>query len=120
MLSLFKRKPAEAGSTFKERVEHFLNWYSEVAPRFTAVIESKKCPDLNDEVNAAVDKLRPRFAWVFGAGPDKNGNSFTLTGEANPHLQLLTLYWLSRAPKIDGWTFYAARQPGEIKGSHME
>lgn len=60
------------------------------------------------------------MAWVFGPGADGVGHSFTLSGEGVLHRQLLTLYCVSRAPKLKGWTFYASRQPGPIEGIGME
>jgi hypothetical protein len=66
-----------------------------------------------------VDEFLPAFAWVFGPGANGKGHSFTLSGEGNIHRQILALHWLSHAPVIGGWTFYAARQPGEIEGHRI-
>jgi hypothetical protein len=121
MFSLFKRKPAGiAEATFKTRVQQFWTWYAEAAPRFYQTIQAGKCPTLANEVNTMVDKIIPGFAWVFGPGANNQGHSFTLSGEGNLHLQLLAIYWLAQAPSLPGWTFYAARQPGSIRGHRME
>jgi hypothetical protein len=121
MLSLFKRKvPPHTDFTFKQRVERFWAWYAQVAPRFYSVIESKNSLSLAGEVSSNVDKLIPGFAWVFGPGENNVGHSFTLSGEGDPHRQLLSIYWLSRTPKLSGWTFYASRQPSSIRGQRME
>ena len=121
MFSIFKRSPeAKPKPTFKARVEDFWKWYSEVAPRFYQTIEAKKCSSLAVEVSAKVDELLPGFAWVFGPGKNKNDHSFTLSGEGVLHRQLLTMFWLSRAPELPGWTFYSARQPGSIQGMRMD
>lgn len=121
MLSLFKRKSRlVVDLTFKQRVESFWQWYARVAPRFHKVIESKNSLTLAEEVSANVVKLLPGFAWVFGPGENNAGHSFTLSGEGDPHRQLLSIYWLSRAPKLSGWTFYASRQAGSIRGQRME
>ncbi len=121
MLSLLKRKaPVAADATFKTRVQRFWEWYAQVSPRFYQVIEAGKCPTLAEEVSAKVDELIPGFAWVFGPGADGQGHSFTLSGEGNLHRQLLAIYWLAHAPSLRGWTFYAARQPGSIRGQRME
>ncbi len=121
MLSLFKKKPvADATLTLKTRVEKFWTWYTDVAPRFYETIEAKKCADLASEVSARVRDLFPGFAWLFGPGENKVGHSFTLSGEGNIHHQLVTQYWLSRAPTLAGWTFHASRQPGPIKGHIIE
>jgi hypothetical protein len=121
MLSLFKRKSAPVNEpTFKNRVQLFWEWYTNVAPRFYAVIESKNCPSLAEEVSENVDKFIPGFAWVFGPGENGDGHSFTLSAEGDPHRQLLSIYWLAQAPKLNGWTFYAARQPSSIRGQRLE
>lgn len=121
MLSLFKRdKSIPTTLTFKTRVAQFWAWYAEVAPRFYETIEARKCPDLTSEVSAKVEELVPGFAWVFGPGEHERGHSFTLTGEGDFHRQLLTQYWLGQAPTLSGWTFYAARQPGQIRGQHLK
>lgn len=119
MLSLFKRRPKPASLTFKARVEAFWDWYAQVADRFYQTIEAKRCTDLTGEVSQKVDELLPGFAWVFGPG-ENDGHSFTLSGEGDLHRQLLTQYWVSRAPTLTGWTFYPARQPGRIDGIRME
>lgn len=114
MFSFFRRKPTPPPElTFNERVDAFWKWYSDVADRFFQTIESKHCADLADEVSAKVDELLPGFAWVFGPGED-GGHSFTLSGEGIMHKQLLALHWLSRAPRLRGWTFHASREAGAI------
>jgi len=106
-------------ASFKQRVESFWTWYQEVGPRFYQTIEDGRCPDLADEVVAKVDELFPPLAWVFGRGPSEvGGHSFTLSGEGVRHKQFLTEYWLEQAPQIEGWTFYASRQPGELNPEH--
>ena len=121
MFSLFKRAAAvKQELTFKTRVRQFWKWCSEVAPRFYQAIEDKKCPSLATEVSTKVDELLPGFAWVFGPGANDNGHSFTLSGEGVLHRQLLANFWHSQAPSLPGWTFYAARQPGSIKGQRIE
>jgi hypothetical protein len=120
MFSLFKRKTSpEAELTFKTRVQSFWDWYRQVAPRFYQTIEAGKCPSLAEEVSGKVDELIRGFAWVFGPGEGGKGHSFTLSGEGNPHRQLLAIFWHSQAPKLDGWTFYPARQPTDIKGRRI-
>jgi len=120
MLSLFRRKAVRPPPTFNERVDAFWKWFREVAPRFFKTIEAGHCATLSDETSAKVDEILPGFAWVFGPGAEGRGHSFTLSGEGNIHRQLLALHWLARAPALDAWTFYAARQPGEIKGHVIE
>src|SRR5688572_1960039 len=120
MLSLFKRgHTPKSLPTFKERTEAFWDWYAGVAARFYETIEAGNCEVLAKEVGKKVNELLPGFAWVFGPGEGGVGHSFTLSGDGDPHKQLLALYWRSRAPQIPGWTFYPSRQPGEIDGMTM-
>jgi len=115
MFSFFKKKPLPPATLwFKTRVRLFWEWYESVADRFYAAIEAKRCPELADEVSKRVDEFLPEMQWVFGPGENNVGHSFTLTGEGVVHRQLLCEYWLSRAPRITGWTFYDARQPGQF------
>ena len=75
------------------------------------------------ETDEMMNQLLPGFAWVYGpgaAGYGEPGRSLTLSGEGVSHRQLLAVYWASRAPRLDGWTFYASRQPSppEIIENH--
>lgn len=118
---LFKKPEAEpAGQpdelTFKERVETFWIWFSGVSERFYQTIETEGSGALIEEISGKVDELFPGMAWVFGPGADEKGHSLTLSGEGILTKQLLAAYWLSRAPQLQGWTFYAARQPASDPG----
>jgi hypothetical protein len=119
MFRFFKKRPPRREMTFKARVQHFWDWYVEVAPRFYEVIEAHKSPSLALEVSAKIDELFGGFAWVFGRG-EGSGHSFTLSGEGNPHHQFLTMFWHSLAPNLQGWTFHPARQPGAIEGNILK
>jgi hypothetical protein len=120
MFSIFKKQETrDTNQTFKRRVEGFWDWYGQVAPRFYKAIEEGNCASLATEISEKVDELGPGFAWVFGPGA-KSGHSFTLSGEGILHKQLLTQYWLSRAPELPGWTFYSERQRGSITGIRMK
>jgi len=122
MLSFFRRKtpttPFE--KSFKERVAEFWETFANAAPRFLATIDAHRCADLEQETSSMVDKLSPELAWVYGPGANNQGHSLTITGEGIEHRQLLARYWLSQAPEIPGWTFYASRQAGPIKGHVIE
>jgi hypothetical protein len=122
MFSLFKRKTSQSLEPgFKTRVQDFWRWYADVAARFYQTIENKDSAALEPEVSAKISELLPRFAWVFGPGPNDSGHSFTLTGEGNLHLQFLTEYWMKQAPVLEGWTFYSSRQPStDLEGWRIE
>lgn len=100
--------------TLMDRVTAFWEWYVSVADRFYAEIESGRCADLEPEVTAKVHELLGGMAWVFGPGANGAGHSFTLTPEGDAHRRLVAQYWLALAPEIDGWTFYASKQPSEM------
>ena len=108
------KKRFDPPATFKARVERFWKRYAQVAARFYKMLEEEKESAVGAETRELVDELLPDFAWVFGpgeAGYGEAGRSFTLSGEGVLQRQLLALYWASRAPNLDGWTFYASRQP---------
>ncbi len=114
---MFRRRSRQlAPPSFNQRVDAFWAWFQAVAPRHYETIEAGKRASLTDETSGKVDELCPECAWVFGPGADGKGHSFTLSGEGIIHRQLLALQWLSRAPAIENWTFYASSQPGSIKG----
>jgi hypothetical protein len=118
MLSFFRKKAAPR--TLKEKVAAFWEWYAANAARFYATIEAKRCGDLQPEVSEAVDRWLGGMAWVFGPGANEQGHSFTLSGEAVLPRQFVAEYWLSKAPSLEGWTFYASRQPSrEVKGFEL-
>ena len=106
--------------TFKSRVQKFWRWYTEVAPRFNQTIAAGACDTLTTEISTKVNELADALAWEFGPGAGDCGHSLTVSGEGNLHRQLLTIYWLERAPSLPGWTFYPARQAGSIKGYRID
>ena len=119
----FKKSQQVAGSenesemTLKQRVDGFWTWFAENAARFYETIEDKRCGDLTEEMSDAIDRWLTGMAWVFGPGPDRQGHSFTLSGEGIVAKQFIADYWQSRAPNLTGWTFYSSRQPSEDGGS---
>lgn len=100
-----------ASLTLKERVAWFWEWFSASAERFHEAIEAHQCAELQPETSQAVDRWLPHMAWVYGPGENKAGHSLTLSGEGTLPKQFVAEYWLSQAPKLEGWSFYAARQP---------
>ncbi len=112
-------EPADTGLTLKQRVDAFWSWFSQNAARFYDTIENKRCADLTDEMSNAVDRWLGGMAWVFGPGADRQGHSFTLSGEGVIGKQFIAEYWQSRAPALPGWTFYSSRQPSEDSGGSI-
>jgi len=113
MFSLFKRKAPETPreQTFKTRVADFWKWYAGASDRIYRAVDGREMPpELISEVSARVGEMQAGFAWVFGPGADGKGHSLTISGEGNPHKQLLAAFCVAQAPKLDGWTFHSARQ----------
>lgn len=110
----------ESTDTCNDRIRRFWRWFQEVAPAFYEAIEAGDCHTLEAATSENIDRMFPGFDWAYGPGESGIGHSLTLTGVGVEHRQLLALQWLSLAPVIDGWTFYAARQPGPGKERAME
>ena len=117
---LLSGQPKPVPATFNERVAAFWQWFAGVADRFHGTIDSGSCAALTEETSSKINEFFPGFAWVFGPGENGTGHSLTLTGEGDIHRQLLTQHWLAQAPTLPGWSFYASRQPGRIKGKVIE
>lgn len=115
-------------TTYKQRVELFWQWFTESADELVQNIDqgqadldldrsedSASAPetksDIAKTVNAVMDMWLPGFNYVFGSEAGK-GYSFTLSPNGDVDLRFLAEYWLSRAPKIEGWRFFSSRQPG--------
>jgi hypothetical protein len=116
MLSWLRRKTSPEAVTFNDRVDAFWRWFEEVAPRLYAAIEAGDCGTLTEETSRKVNELQAGFAWVYGPGEAGKGHSLTISGEGVEQRQLLAQQCCALAPKIAGWTFYASRQAGPIKG----
>ncbi len=106
--------------TFKSRVQEFWRWFVEAASHYSETIAAGACATLTTEISAKVNAMAEGLAWEFGPGAGGGGHSLTVSGEGNLHRQLLTIYWLERAPSLPGWTFYPARQAGSIKGYRID
>lgn len=97
--------------TLKERVAWFWEWFSASAGRFHETIGDHRCVEIQPETSQAVDRWLPHMAWVYGPGENRSAYALTLSGEGNVPKQFVAEYWLSQAPKLEGWTFHASRQP---------
>lgn len=108
---MFSLRPRpKAPPTFKTRVTQFWEWFAKNATRLYDTIEAQRCGDLQPETSEQLDRIYSGAAWCFGPGENREGHSLTFTAEGDRYRQLLTAYWLQHAPKLPGWTFYAAKQ----------
>lgn len=109
---MFRKK--QNTRTFKDGVEQFWEWFPTVADRYYEVIEQGACPDLTGETVDFMSQHLPGLAWAFGPG-DPDGHSFTVSGEGDLPKQLLAEHWLNQSVEVNGWTFYASRQPSDVE-----
>lgn len=104
----FKRKAEEP--TFKSKVETFWSWWGRESDRLYAALEASGGREIQAEISQAVHRLYPGLAWVFGPGENRVGHSLTMSPEGDRNALFLTSYWRTRAPVLDGWSFYSTRQ----------
>lgn len=98
-----------SGWTFKERVHHFWELFSESSQRFYRAIDEGDSDVLTDDFSSLMERVLPRLAWVFGPG-HRGGHALTLSGEGVVPKQFLTQFWQTLAPECEGWGFYASRK----------
>ena len=109
----WKKKKA-AQKTFKDRVAEFWEWYQQDAAEIYSTIEDGTFENIQPKVMDSIHRTLGDLSWVFGPG-ENGGHSFTVTGEGQIARQLLAEYWQACAPEIEGWTFYASRQPSDAE-----
>lgn len=95
--------------SFKQRVNVFWNWFGEHAEALSELVSSQQHQQAFELISPQVESLGPGFGWNFGPG-ESSGQSLTLSPNGLVGHQLLANYWLARAPKFSGWTFYSSKQ----------
>src|SRR5262249_22159803 len=65
--------------------------------------------DLPAWVQKHLQAINKHLMWEFGR--QRDGRYLVITPEAKRHLRPLVETILERAPRLDGWTFHAHRQP---------
>lgn len=107
-----KSLPVPPGPAFSARVTTFWEWFATNAAALDGMMAPEHQAELVEMVNQAVDVLSSeRLDWCFEPGAGGAKHSFVLTSAGNPHRRQLVNYWLSCAPEIPGWSFFAAKQP---------
>src|SRR5437660_747429 len=89
------------------KIEAFWNWFRGIAGLLAADIESSS---LLKELDARVDELDSMLSWEIGPGSHEP-YQFVISPNLDRHLLQKTREIVSRAPVIEGWEFYSARQP---------
>ena len=98
--------------SYLDRVDRFWEWFADRGERICRSLGPESDPREVHEVGAAVKAVIGIKAWLVGPGESDDGLSLTLSPEGDKHLRLLTEVWASRAPRLEGWTFYGSRQAG--------
>jgi hypothetical protein len=92
-------------------------WWADFATRtkdLDAFFHRRKRWDVPGWVNSHLKSIRPDLAWEFGPGAP-TGHYLAITPEGNRRLCPLVEVILSRAPQLDGWTFFGGRPPGTLE-----
>ncbi len=103
--------------TYKQRVEAFWGWFGTNAEQLADHINSAQADDGDEQsgitgaVTEVMSQWLPGFNYVFGVEASR-GCAFTLSPGGDLDRRFLAEYWLSRAPKMEGWRFFSSRQPG--------
>ncbi len=103
-----------SATTFKQRVEKFWKWFPDVAKRFEAAVDADDPQSVVNEVSEYMVDTLPGLSWAMGRN-EAGLHSFTLTGEGLVPKQLLAEYWHSKAIAVEGWVFFASRQPAPVE-----
>ena len=82
----------------------------------SALFEGRSKWDLPAWIQRHLQAIDDRLMWEFGPARGIDGHRLVITPEADRQLRPLVGEILRRAPKIDGWEFYAYRlqEPAEV------
>ena len=61
-----------------------------------------------------IGEVHPDLMWEFGPAIHQIGHRLVITPEHRYELTELVRTFVDRAPQIDGWEFYALRQPNDV------
>lgn len=102
------------GRTYRERVKDFWDWFPTISNQ---LVEAMRGGNAREDLAFFVDQVKERIgglAWVFGPGEAEDRISLTVSGEGQKARQILSNFWLQSAVDVEGWDFYASRQPSEL------
>jgi hypothetical protein len=85
----------------------FWDWFGSYATAFVADIDN---PARHQEIDKKVRTLNPGLSWEVGPGR-KAEWQFVISPSLDRALLAITRKIVSKAPQLDGWEFFAARQP---------
>lgn len=71
--------------------------------------------DLEQWMSANLQAIHPHLMWEFGPAVHGAGHRLVITPESRHELRPLVTAIIQAAPQIDGWEFYAYRQPESVE-----
>jgi hypothetical protein len=90
------------------------SWWAEFAARagdLDDLFAQRTKWDLPAWMEEHLQRIHERLMWEFGPAVRGEGHRLVITPESRRHLRPLVRQVLSRAPRLDGWEFYAYRLP---------
>jgi hypothetical protein len=108
-LNLGDPKTARKRADILERIDHWWEEFRTKTPDLDDLFAGRRKWDLPKWVHDHLQTINKRLMWEFGR--QSSGHYLVITPEANKHLRPLVETILERAPRIEGWTFLAYRQP---------
>lgn len=93
-------------------------WWSAFERKSGALVdhfEGRTQWDLPQWMSETLNAIDAELMWEFGPALETKGHRLVITPEARRDLRPLVRYILSRAPRLEGWEFYAHRLPESLK-----
>jgi hypothetical protein len=75
--------------------------------------------DLPEWMATHLQAIHPSLMWEYGPAVNTDGHRLVITPESAHHLRPLTDTIIERAPKIEGWEFYAYRLPEDLETAEV-
>ncbi len=85
------------------------------SPDIDALFSRKEEWDLVEWMQEHLGQIHPQLMWEFGPAVHTEGHRLVITPESRRDLRPIVDSVLKRAPKMDGWEFYAYRIPEDFE-----
>jgi hypothetical protein len=98
-------------------IESIDAWWTEFTARASDLsdrLAKRQDWDLPGWMQEHLQNIDENLMWEFGPAVQGNGYRLVITPESRRHLRPLVRQILDRAPKVDGWEFYAYRLPEDF------
>lgn len=97
------------------RIESWWAEFSKSSDRIRALFSRQADWDLPAWMENHLQAIEPQLMWEFGPAVKGEGHRLVITPESAHHLRPLVQAILDRAPKLEGWEFYAYRLPEDTE-----